>query len=434
MEKGLKTLASGDMYNSEVILFVVQELEELLSNTENSEAEGSPSQIDPPVRIRAHHDLAEYFHSESKPNREKVLHHCRTGLVCLPGCENKLPEIAAEMHCLYAEELVKDVPANQSLLREVIEHANSAKAALYVKPNSQLSYRIALVTGQVYATRWDEPICDNLVSAYESYHSALEIIKFSEEDRRDEYLRIGCYCVDFILRFLRHQRQAKDNPKSICNHSKNTACTKDLGLSPVLPHFNIEHALEFADKLRTVLNQCIDAEDESRDSYPVAEFKHGGNISAIHERLARCYLERSEQDKTNAAKDLAKSSHHIRRALGTYHEQKDLAMRYTFLHDLMTEVEQKQEQVGRITSGLTSNDSDTNSENSFQATSSVPHEQGSENGDKEESEGNKPEEDEEKDEGKEESKETDAAEPESTVEEIPSEIVGEQETSSETQS
>lgn len=280
----LKILQNNGNGNTELFHQAITALEDCLEKVESS-------QLDLDLRARGHYNLATSMDTEHRYSPESIVKHCHSALLLL-GDIKKLEDEGRywyiQLQIIIAKRKLQLMDNDRT--DEIVQHIKSARLAMWFAPDScgfhkarkfQIDAHILL--GHAWAGCQREPICENLIKAWDAFEMASSMMELDLEVTKQS-IHLASLGLDAKIRFLRHRRMYEDCKRSgysSCYY--NAPCQK---LAVFTADRVVKTALKLKEKAMIWLNEY---------GAPYGEKWTSNFESGLSDLLAKAYLERAEE-------------------------------------------------------------------------------------------------------------------------------------------
>lgn len=313
----------------------------------------SGGEINPDLKTEVHYILGK-FHAKRKGGkvaRERVLRHCREGLLLVEGRETLFPRMSGELHLLYARMLLRGREAG--VTTKIVRHVNRAKVVLFAEGDVQLGFEGAVIVGDAFAGCEDEPLCENLVRAYDGYEEAMGMVDMGKLNTGREWIRAGAMQIQVMLRYLAHKRIVAEGGGGWCRLNEFAKCRRN---GDDVREFVGAAVAKRAEGFRGKVMRWM----EGREGIEKEEEWKGKIESELHECVGRAYLEKGREE--GRIEDLRKGVSGLKKAVNCCAWEEDfMGRRYAMLRELVEETEKRIQTMERE-GGRGSGDEDESSE------------------------------------------------------------------------
>lgn len=347
IENALKLIADSDD-STRVLSHDVYDLVLLVLDREFGGSAENPeclSGLHPDKRIEMHYLLANYHQEKIQrhwitSHHEKALRHCQEALFLMQGRERLNAKKAATLNVWASGILLinRDPALVQKNIPVALKHLHEARVAMYAytETNQELSYEICLLTAAAYSERAKEPVCDNLIRAYKAYNDADDMLRMGSFDAGLNWMRLGSLQLQIMLRFLSHRRKAQARKRSFCSQAEVALCMRKLDSTDCTADITPDATISRAEALRTRITRHFDVhpDDENSDVAPRQV------LCAIHETIARAYLERAASERGKGLEDIRRARQNIDKAISACEWDDDFTgQKYASLRELADDTE-----------------------------------------------------------------------------------------------
>lgn len=296
--------------------------------------ESSGGEIHHDLRAEVHYLLSKFYGGRKgrRVERERVLRHCREGLLLMEGREASFASMSAELHLLYARMLLRGREAGMT--SKIVRHVNQAKIVSLMEGELILGFEGAVLVGDAYAGCEEEPLCDNLVRAYEAYDEAMRMVSMGKLETGREWIRVGGMQIEVMLRYLRHKRLVREGSGGVCRSNEFVICQRN---GEEVREFVWSVVVKKAEGLRGRALEWLKGGEEIEEEDWRRKVE-----SELHECVGRAYLEKGREE--GKVEDLRKGASALEKAVACCGWEEDfMGRRYTMLKELTEEVERRVE-------------------------------------------------------------------------------------------
>lgn len=160
----------------------------------------------PIIHSQFHLALARYHQEADGLTDNRVLEHCKQGLIHVKGLEEEFKGISGELHLLFASALLHSGETRN--LSAVLYHAAIAQRWLRSTHDSLLEYESFVLAGLCYGRIETEPLCASIKKACNCYQQALNLMKTHHLHGTRERIKLNARVARLCIRYAEHRRQA----------------------------------------------------------------------------------------------------------------------------------------------------------------------------------------------------------------------------------